>query len=280
VDRAIDSLKAYKAKDEGGLVAEMLKGAGVDSILREELFTLLSFVWKSGVCPSAWNSAVIVPLFKKGDLSVMNNYRGIALQDIVEKVFVTIILKRLEPIVEPQIYEGQYGFRRNRSTIDAIYNIRKVIESSREFNKPLYISFIDITKAYDSVSRPLLWEALRDHNVPEYLITLIKTIYFNTSARVRVGDSLSDKFSLGIGVKQGDILSPLLFNIFLNFVWKKITKKWNDMGILFQYGGGGGGGGGVYFWLMVSVIGVKKILVFLKNYLLFNPYCMPTMPLY
>ena len=136
MDRAIDSLKNYKAVDEGGLVAEMLKGAGVDSILREELFILLSFVWNTGVCLSSWCSAVIVPLFKKGDPSIMNNYRGIALQDIVEKVFAIILLKRLEPIVESQIYEGQYGFRHNKSTIDAIYNIRKIIESSREYKKP------------------------------------------------------------------------------------------------------------------------------------------------
>ena len=178
----------------------MLKGAGVDSILREEIFTILSFVWKSGVCPKSWCSAMIIPLFKKGDPYIMNNYRGIALQDIVEKIFVTIILKRLEPIIEPQIYEGQYGFRRKKSTVDAIFNIKKLIESCHEYNKPLYICFLDITKAYDSVSRTLLWEALRDHNVPEYLITLINTIYTNTTAKVRVGDNFSDSFSLGIGV--------------------------------------------------------------------------------
>jgi hypothetical protein len=82
--------------------------------------------------------------------------------------------------------------------------------------------FLDITKAYDSIKREHLWEALRDHSVPEYLITLITTIYTNTVAKVRVGDNISDTFSLGVGVKQGDILSPLLFNIFLNFLWKKI----------------------------------------------------------
>jgi retron-type reverse transcriptase len=79
----------------------------------------------------------------------MNNYRGIALQDIVEKIFAIILLKRIEPIVEPQIYEGQYGFRRNKSTVDAIHSIRKIVESSKEYKKNLYISFVDITKAYD-----------------------------------------------------------------------------------------------------------------------------------
>ena len=95
----------------------------------------------------------------------------------------------------------------------------------------LYISFVDITKAYDSVERTLLWEALRDHNVPGYLITLINTIYTNTCAKVRIASDLSDTFSLGIGVKQGDILSPLLFNIFLNFIWKKVIKKWEEKGL-------------------------------------------------
>ncbi len=80
----------------------MLKVAGVDSLLREEIFRLVSFVWKNGVCPKSWGSALIIPLLKKGDPSVMNNYRGIALQDIVEKVFATILVCHLH-------YQKNYG---------------------------------------------------------------------------------------------------------------------------------------------------------------------------
>ena len=91
-------------------------------------------------------------------------------------MYASILLKRLEPIIEPQIYGGQYGFRRHRSTVDAIFITRKIMESCREYGRPLYMCFLDITKAYDSIKREHLWEALRDHSVPEYLITLITTI--------------------------------------------------------------------------------------------------------
>ena len=83
------------------------------------------------------------------------------------------------------MYDGQFGFRRHRSTIHAIYNIRKIVETCNEYNKPLYLAFVDITKAYDTVNRNILWDALRDHKGPEYIITLIEAIYHNTNANVK-----------------------------------------------------------------------------------------------
>jgi hypothetical protein len=215
VNSAIDSLKRNKASDEGGMIAEILKCADKNSPLREDIFQILDEVWRGRVCPKAWNSAVIIPLLKKGDTSIMDNYRGIALQDIVEKIFALVLYKRLESIVDPQIYEGQFGFRKGRGTVDAIHMIRQVLESSHEYREPLFICFVDIVKAYDSVDRSILWDALADHHVPVTIIELIKALYYNTTAKVRVGDKYSDPFDLKIGVKQGDILSTLLFNIFL-----------------------------------------------------------------
>ena len=84
------------------------------------------------------------------------------------------------------------------------------MESSHEHREPLYICFVDIVKAYDSVNRNILWDALADHHVPVLIIDLIKALYFNTAARVRVGDKFSDPFDLKIGVKQGDILSTFI----------------------------------------------------------------------
>ena len=139
------------------------------------------------------------------------------------------------------MYDGQFGFRKHRSTTDAIYNIRKIIESCNDYNKPLYLAFVDITKAYDSINRNILWDALRDHKVPEYIITLIQSIYHNTTANVRIGDTFSENFSIGVGVKQGDILSPILFNIYLNFLWRKTVKRWEGRGITLEYGEGEGG---------------------------------------
>ena len=238
VNFAIDTLKRNKASDEGGMVAEILKCADKDSPLREDIFQILDEVWREGVCPKAWNTAIIIPLLKKGDTSIMDNYRGIALQDIVEKVFAKVIYRRLESIIDPQIYEGQFGFRKGRGTVDAIHIIRQVLESSHEYREPLFICFVDIVKAYDSVDRNILWDALADHHVPVVIIDLIKALYYNTTAKVRVGDKFSDPFDLKIGVKQGDILSTLLFNIFLNYIWKKVVSRWGESrGIPMVYGG-------------------------------------------
>ena len=93
-----------------------------------------------------WRTSTIVPLWKKGDAEVCDNYRGISLLSIPSKVLAKILYRRIEAIVEPQLHEAQCGFRRGRGCVDQIFNLKECISMSRQKDKPLFLCFIDLRK--------------------------------------------------------------------------------------------------------------------------------------
>ena len=111
--------------------------------------------------------AKIITLYKnKGDRSDCNNYRGISLLSIVGKVFARVVLARLQVLAERIYPESQCGFRAERSTVDMIFSVRQLQEKCREQQMPLYIAFIDLTKAFDLVSRKGLFQLLKKIGCP------------------------------------------------------------------------------------------------------------------
>jgi hypothetical protein len=103
-------------------------------------------------------------------------------------------------------------FRRNRSTTDQIFCVRQILEKKWEFNETVHQLFVDFKKAYDSVRREVLYNTLIEFGVPKKLVRLIKMCLNETYSMVRIGKHLSDNFPIQNGLKQGDALSPLLFN--------------------------------------------------------------------
>ena len=110
------------------------------------------------------------------------------------------------------------------------------MEKRREYNKPLFMCFIDITKAYDSVNRDLLWKVCRKYGVSQKFVNLLKMLYKNSRAKVRVEGELSDSFLIETGVLQGGIPSPTLFNVVFDFIIRKVIGEAGVSGIKFSYG--------------------------------------------
>lgn len=110
-----------------------------------------------------------------------------------------------------------------------IHAIRLLIEEFRDAKKNLWIVFIDLEKGFDSIPRTLIWQALRSQNVPEGLIRLLMDMFHSVQTSVRSPAGLSDSFHIKVGVHQGSALSPLLFNITMNYLTEKIQKPtpWN-----------------------------------------------------
>ena len=153
------------------------------------------------------------------------NSRGISLLSIAGKVFAKILLNRLLNISENILPESQSGFRSNRSTVDMIFAARQLFEKSREQHRDLYVAFIDLSKAFDSVDRSLLWLILLRSGCTERFVQLIASLHNGMSVRIRVGDDLSDPFEVSRGVKQGCVLAPILFNIYVQCITRLLANK-------------------------------------------------------
>jgi hypothetical protein len=124
--------------------------------------------------PQQWKESIIVPIYKKGDKTDSNNYRGISLLSTAYKILSNILLARLTPYVNEVIGDHQCGFRRNRSTTDQIFYIRQILQKKWEYNGTVNQLFIDFKKAYDSVKREVLYNILLEFGIPKKLVRLIK----------------------------------------------------------------------------------------------------------
>ena len=130
---------------------------------------------------------------------------------------------RLIPYAKEIIGDHQCGFRRNRSTSDYIFCIRQILEKKWEYNEEVHQLFIDVKKAYDSVRREVLYyRILIEFGIPRKLVRLIKMSLTETYSRVRVGKYVSDRFPIRNGLKQGDALTPLLFNYALEYAIRRV----------------------------------------------------------
>ena len=124
--------------------------------------------WQEGAVPQDMRDAKIITLFKNmGERSDCNNYRGIYFLSITGKVFAKVILIRLEKMAERVYPESQCGFRAGRSTIDIVFSLHQPQRKCREQQMPLYIAFIDLTKAFDLVSRDGLVQILPKIGCPQ-----------------------------------------------------------------------------------------------------------------
>lgn len=227
VKQAIRKLKAGKASGIDEIPAEFLKAA--EDIVAPFLTKFFNRVYDTGVFPKQWSQSVIVPLLKKGDVNNPGNYRGISLLSTISKVFTSILNRRLYKWAESEhkICEEQAGFRKNYSTIDHLFTlvtmIKKCLYGQRR--SKLYVAFIDYLKAFDSVDRDSLWVVLQKIKTSTKMLRMLQGIYDSVQSCVRWGPEVSDFFDCPAGVKQGCMLSPLIFSLLITEVADKVTSN-------------------------------------------------------
>ena len=202
------------------IYAEFLKAGG--DITVKILTKLFNLILETGNIPDQLKQACIVVIYKKGDKMNCNNYRPISLLSNIYKLFISIIADIIKnDLCLPQ---SQAAYQPGRNTIEQILCIEQLIEKSLEFNKPLHIAFIDFKKAFDSIKLPSLWSLLESTPIDKAYIELLKLTYEGSKAIVKCDLGLSRWIEILRGVKQGDILAPLLFCIVIAAVIYKTEE--------------------------------------------------------
>eukprot|EP00731_Ephydatia_muelleri_P001353 Em0001g1353a len=202
---ALSQVKCNRAAGKDGIPAELLIYGGEQALTF--LHTICTEVWSSELIPKEWVDSIIVPLPKKGNLQLCDNWRGISLLSVAGKVFARVLANRITPVAESILDETQCGFRKCRGTIDMIFVARQLQEKAREQMCQLYMCFFDLKKAYDSVPRHALWLLLARLGFPS---------------------------KLQLVSNRDGVLAPFLFNLYFNTVMHQVLSEFND-GVEIKY---------------------------------------------
>ncbi|GKF45884.1 retrovirus-related pol polyprotein LINE-1, partial [Tanacetum coccineum] len=174
--------------------------------------------------PDEWRLSEVIPIYKNnGDAQACNNYRGIKLLSHTMKLWERVIERRLRR--GTRVLENQFGFMSGRSKTEAIYLLRSLMEKYRERQRDLYMAFLDLEKAYDSVQRELVWRTLIDKGTPKRYSRVIKDVYEGAKTRVRTTVGNTMFFSMEVGLHQGSAISPYLFTLILDELSRGIQES-------------------------------------------------------
>jgi hypothetical protein len=159
---------------------------------------------------------IIVPIIKdkRGSVTDKDNYRPIAVTTVLSKILEMIFLKLNVDRLETG--DNQFGFKAKHSTDQCLFAFKEIVEYYKCFSSPVYICYMDASKAFDRVCHWNLFYKLLQRKVPGVFIRILVYWYTTQSFRIRWGSRLSDSFYVTNGVRQGGILSPILFNVYTN----------------------------------------------------------------
>ncbi|KAI5749413.1 hypothetical protein M8J76_007135 [Diaphorina citri] len=226
IEEVIKDLKKNKAPGIDNITNELIMAG------KEELTDLIAYLFTEVLCqgkiPKQWEVSKIILLHKKDKREKLTNYRPITLSCVLYKMFMKVIQRRISSILQENQPCEQAGFRRTFSTIDHIHSVNQIIEKSHEYNKPIYISFIDYSKAFDSLKHRYIWETLVNFGVDHVYVYILREIYKRTRAFISL-DKNGREFELQRGVRQGCPASPDLFNAVLEAIFRDLD--WEEYGI-------------------------------------------------
>ena len=204
-------------KISGSLLIEGL------SELLPVIMQLFNKIFLHATIPDIWSLNFLVTIFKKGDNCDPNNYRGIAIGSCLSKLFSLILLDRIEKRIEVSnpISPNQIGFKSGCRTADHVFVIKALVNKIVNVEKKkLFVAFIDFRKAYDTVNRKLLLLKLLRLGTNGLFYRNIKASLNSISYLVKIKGGVLSPISSSLGLKQGGVLSPLLFNVFIDELGK------------------------------------------------------------
>lgn len=223
VTAAIEQLKSRKAPGPDGIHAEFLKLLGTENIKR--ITSIFNEIYTSGRIPETWLKSEFITLPKKPSAKTCDDYRTISLMSHVLKLFLKIIHRRIYKLCEEQIAPNQFGFLNAVGTREALFSVQVLIQRSRDVNSNVFACLIDYKKAFDRVKHEMMVEIMKQIGTDARTINIITNLYWNQTAVLKIDGEHTEDIQIQRGVRQGCILSPILFNLYSEFIFREALEN-------------------------------------------------------
>ena len=220
VESSLHKLKRNKAAGPDEVVTVMmiaLEDYGID-----KLTDIVNEIYDTGVIPEDLSRSIFIALPKKPGATECELHRTISLMSHMTKLILKIIMMRARCKIRPEIGREQCGFVEDSGTRNAIFMVRMISERAIEMQKDVYMCFIDYTKAFDNVKHDELFKLLSTLDINGKDLRLIRNLYWEQTACMRVGNDKSEYVKIQKGVRQGCVFSPDLFNLYSEMILREL----------------------------------------------------------
>ena len=198
---------------------EAMEEWGVDVVTK-----IVNSIYDTGRIPDAMKRSIFITIPKKQGAIDCDKFRTISIMSQLSKIVLRIVLNRIRNRIVSEIGEEQYGFMKGKGTSNAIFVLRMIGERAIEMQKDIFLCFIDYEKAFDTVKHKDLLSLLSSMQIGGKDIRIIRNLYYDQIAAVRVGDELADWVKIRRGVRQGCVMSPVFFSIYGEIIMRRIGE--------------------------------------------------------
>lgn len=200
-----------------------------------EMTALYREIWNTLKIPTSWSHSKLVAIWKgksKGTYDDPTAYRGLQIGSSLCKILTIIVINRIKDWYEKQLSDQQQGFRSSRGTTDGIFITKRIQQISHKMKKPLYLLFVDLTAAFDKIEREWLFKSVRQR-IPssQKLVDILEKLYEHTTTAL--AETPDDMFELMLGVRQGGPESPMLYNLYMDYVMRVFKTNCDAKGVVF-----------------------------------------------
>uniref|UniRef100_A0A8D9A4P5 Craniofacial development protein 2 n=1 Tax=Cacopsylla melanoneura TaxID=428564 RepID=A0A8D9A4P5_9HEMI len=216
IAKMMKKLSNGKSCGDDNIPSEFIKLLNENEIIH--LTNLMNAIYQTGHIPDDFLQSTFITLPKVNKAKHCSDFRTISLISHTSKILLQLIKQRINDIIENNLSDTQMGFRQGKGCRDAITLMRLLLEKHIEKGKDIFMTFIDYSKAFDNVNHAKMIEILEKVNISKADLRLIVKLYWGQRGKIKTSLGVSEEFQISKGVRQGCIISPVLFNIYVEYI--------------------------------------------------------------